>query len=476
MGAILRVSRSRQHALTTALRVDMAYLCVDVRTVLSLLLAPLFSVIFQGEAYGDGFGYRMGVIMTVFTCAMWVLTMAVADLQNGYRLRGIIPSSRKNQVAARYVVGLVISVLSVAMIVLIDGVASADQSGLVIRGQSVGGAVGRFLHRADGRAYRAHGLSVDQTRRSSSHDDGDLCRCIGWIHTAIYFACFGDQRIGPCRECHHRATIVAGYCGIGNDGCGIWNLVCNCLSHICFKGMVTMSWKSVVKQCRFDCVGTGLFSVANMVFLLVFPVLSIVVSLVTIPTHVDEHVASGLMGGLGGLASAMACMSALGPASSEESAGHSAMRGLIPVSRTAQVVGRYLFLLVVGLLWALDVVICGGVFIVFGDIADMGWIGTLAAGAFIFALAIILGSVLLACAYRFTFRKMMVASVAVMVGLYAVIALLARLPVDWQWLLLNITDFLTIWWHTALVLAVLCLLAYFGSMLIAIRIYRAKEL
>ena len=128
-----------------------------------------------------------------------------------------------------------------------------------------------------------------------------------------------------------------------------------------------MSWKSVVKQCRFDCVGTGLFSVANMVFLLVFPVLSIVVSLVTIPTHVDEHVASGLMGGLGGLASAMACMSALGPASSEESAGHSAMRGLIPVSRTAQVVGRYLFLLVVGLLWALDVVICGGVFIVFGS-------------------------------------------------------------------------------------------------------------
>lgn len=36
-----------QHALTTALRVDMAYLCVDVRTVFSLLLAPLFSVILR---------------------------------------------------------------------------------------------------------------------------------------------------------------------------------------------------------------------------------------------------------------------------------------------------------------------------------------------------------------------------------------------------------------------------------------------
>ena len=46
MEAILRVSRSRQHALTTALRVDMAYLCVGVQTVFSLLLAPLFSVIF----------------------------------------------------------------------------------------------------------------------------------------------------------------------------------------------------------------------------------------------------------------------------------------------------------------------------------------------------------------------------------------------------------------------------------------------
>lgn len=43
MEAILRVSRSRQHALTTALRVDMAYLCVGERTVFSLLLAPLFS-------------------------------------------------------------------------------------------------------------------------------------------------------------------------------------------------------------------------------------------------------------------------------------------------------------------------------------------------------------------------------------------------------------------------------------------------
>ena len=438
MGAILRVSRSRQHALTTALRVDMAYLCVGVQTVFSLLLAPLFSAIFQGEVYGDGFGYRMGVIMTVFTCAMWVLTMAVADLQNGYRLRGIIPSSRKNQVAARYVVGLVISVLSVAMIVLIDGLQVLVNPDWSFAGNLWAAPLGGF--------------------------------CTALMIALIVPTGYLWTKLGGLQ-----VTMMVIYVVV-LAGSILLSILPACLSHICFKGVVTMSWKSVVKQCRFDCVGTGLFSVANMVFLLVFPVLSIVVSLVMISTHVDEHVASGLMGGLGGLASVMAYMSALGPAASEESAGHSAMRGLIPVSRTAQVVGRYLFLLVVGLLWALDVVICGGIFIIFGDIADMGWIGALASGASIFALAIILGSVLLACACRFTFRKMMMAFGAVMVGLYAVIALLARLPVDWQWLLLNIADFLTIWWHTALVLAVLCLLAFFGSMLIAIRIYRAKEL
>lgn len=123
MDAILKVSRSRPQALTTALHVDTAYLCGDgmIQTVSALLLAPLLSVIFQGDAYGSGFGYRLGVIVTVFTCAMWMLTMAVADLQNGYRLRGIVPASRKSQVAARYVIGLMISILSVAMIVLIDG-------------------------------------------------------------------------------------------------------------------------------------------------------------------------------------------------------------------------------------------------------------------------------------------------------------------------------------------------------------------
>lgn len=41
MEAILRVSRSRQHALTTALRVDMAYLCVGERTVFLVVVGTV---------------------------------------------------------------------------------------------------------------------------------------------------------------------------------------------------------------------------------------------------------------------------------------------------------------------------------------------------------------------------------------------------------------------------------------------------
>ena len=189
METILRVSRSRQHALTTALRVDMAYLCVDVTDCVPVVVGTRCSPSsFKGEAYGDGFGYRMGVIMTVFTCAMWVLTMAVADLQNGYRLRGIIPASRKSQVAARYVVGLVISVLSIAMIVLIDGLQVLVNPDWSFAGNLWAAPLGGFCTRADGRAYRAHGLSVDQTRRSSSHDDGGFMS-LYWLDPYCYLFC-----------------------------------------------------------------------------------------------------------------------------------------------------------------------------------------------------------------------------------------------------------------------------------------------
>ena len=35
-----------------------------------------------------------------------------------------------------------------------------------------------------------------------------------------------------------------------------------------------MRWSSVVRQCRFDCVRVDLFGLSNMLFMLLFPVLS----------------------------------------------------------------------------------------------------------------------------------------------------------------------------------------------------------
>lgn len=41
-----------------------------------------------------------------------------------------------------------------------------------------------------------------------------------------------------------------------------------------------MRWSSVVRQCRFDCVRVDLFGLSNMLFMLLFPVLSCVAALV----------------------------------------------------------------------------------------------------------------------------------------------------------------------------------------------------
>lgn len=50
-----------------------------------------------------------------------------------------------------------------------------------------------------------------------------------------------------------------------------------------------MRWSSVVRQCRFDCVRVDLFGLSNMLFMLLFPVLSCVAALVlTVTGHPDR--------------------------------------------------------------------------------------------------------------------------------------------------------------------------------------------
>lgn len=236
-----------------------------------------------------------------------------------------------------------------------------------------------------------------------------------------------------------------------------------------------MRWSSVVRQCRFDCMRVDLFGLSNMLFMLLFPVLSCVAALVLTVTGAPGQVAVSVYGGVCGMAAVMSWMSALSVNVAEESGGHRAMNGMIPIARTSQVAGRFLFLLVTCAMWTVDVMACS-VFFAFGDMMDSGWAGAMIPSAVIFAFSLIVGSILMAFSYRFTFRAMMRIFVVVIVGLYASVALLSRLPFDWQGLLQGVADFMSVWWRAALIAVVLCVGVYCISAALAIRFYRAKEL
>lgn len=200
-----------------------------------------------------------------------------------------------------------------------------------------------------------------------------------------------------------------------------------------------MRWSSVVRQCRLDCVRVDLFGLSNMLFMLLLPVLSCVAALVLTVTGAPGQVS----GGVSGMAAVMSWMSALRVNVAEESSGHRAMNGMIPIARTSQVAGRFLFLLVTCAMWTVDVMACS-VFLAFGDMMDSGWAGAMIPSAVIFAFSLIVGSILMAFSYRFTFRAMMRIFVVVIVGLYALVALLSRLPFDWQGLLQGVADFMSV--------------------------------
>jgi Flp pilus assembly pilin Flp len=115
-------TRPSASPVATALRVDMAYLLGDgIGQYIPTLVLPLvFAFAFRGPTFGDGFGYRLSVAMAIFSFAMFEMTLSVTDMQNGYRMRGLIPASRRSQVAARYMVGLLLAVITAAMIALIN--------------------------------------------------------------------------------------------------------------------------------------------------------------------------------------------------------------------------------------------------------------------------------------------------------------------------------------------------------------------
>ena len=76
------------------MHLDLAYLLGDgaMQSFASVLLAPVFSIMFNGGAFVDGFGFRLGVVMAVFSPAMMVLTVPlIDDAEAGYRLARVRP-------------------------------------------------------------------------------------------------------------------------------------------------------------------------------------------------------------------------------------------------------------------------------------------------------------------------------------------------------------------------------------------------
>ena len=114
--------RATCRALASALRADLNYLFGDgvMQYPIMFLMPFAFLLVFQDRAFIEDFGYTLAVSMEVFSCTALIVSMAVVDVQSGYRLRALMPVVRRTQVLARYVMGVALAVLASVMIVLLD--------------------------------------------------------------------------------------------------------------------------------------------------------------------------------------------------------------------------------------------------------------------------------------------------------------------------------------------------------------------
>lgn len=229
-------ARRGNRGLATALHLDLAYLLGDgaMQSFASVLLAPVFSIMFNGGAFVDGFGFRLGVVMAVFSPAMMVLTVPLIDMQSGYRLRGLAPASRRNQMASRYLMGLALAVYGAVVIALIDGVQP-----LVRRDWSFTGNL--WVAGVGGLAIVliiAVFLFVGQDHRTADHGVGVLCRHVDrGVHPVSPPRIDdrqGDGRGGRRRLASFLAVRDAGR-GLRRGVCG---LVCDRRARVQGKGVV----------------------------------------------------------------------------------------------------------------------------------------------------------------------------------------------------------------------------------------------
>ena len=233
-------------------------------------------------------------------------------------------------------------------------------------------------------------------------------------------------------------------------------------------------WRSALAQLRFD-VARGSSDLGYELVMGAVLLFAVVVGVLVRFVGLDARVAGGLMGGITGLAVVAGWMMTLVPSMMEDQDGHRAMAGLVPIARTPQVIGRFLYLLASAVAWSVNVGVCR---IVFNMLADgvVDGIGVAVVAATVFAMSMIVGSIMLACTYRFGIRQLMIVLAAMVAGVYLLAALVSFLPISWEPIILTVFEFLSVPWRGVLVGAVFCFAVYGVSMGIAIRIFNGKEL
>lgn len=125
MSSVARGARadmqSGGRALISAMRLDLDYLFADgvFQYPLIILMPFVFLLAFRND-----FGYVLGVSMETYSFGALIVTMAVVDVQSGYRLRALMPVARHIQVLSRYVLGVMMAVIAAVMVTLLNLVQS----------------------------------------------------------------------------------------------------------------------------------------------------------------------------------------------------------------------------------------------------------------------------------------------------------------------------------------------------------------
>lgn len=240
-------------------------------------------------------------------------------------------------------------------------------------------------------------------------------------------------------------------------------------------------WVSACRSLRYDCARVGLPSWRAALLLLAGPVASAVVALALLWSDADRQLWSGLMGGMIGLMVMLFAFMAGSVAMMEEAGDHRLMAGLVPMRRDAQVLGRFLFLLIGLAVMTVDIQACVGAFALFAGVgvADrfaVTWTDVVWETFAVMVIMVVLGSVILTLAFRFAYQRMMQVFFVMLGALYAAGALPMMFMDDFGPMVRAVGAFLAVSWHAVVVFGALAVAVWMGCLALSLRFWRRREL